>query len=250
MLMDTSLTDAVKKMTDKPILFSAPMVRAVIDRNKKQTRRVLNPQPNMLSGGRPMSDGRGRYSTADGWRKPHFARHDRLYVRETWAHYQVSSNGDTSDGLVGYRADGNATIDSFREHVQAMFECDSDGVFINGDRWRPSLHMPRWASRLTLVVTDVRFQRLRDISDEDALAEGVVESIVGGKPWFHVPGLDDPGCGTSASDMFLVLWEHINGRGSVDANPWVAVYTFDTVHKNIDDISWKASQISHERATA
>jgi len=138
---------------------------------------------------------------------------DRLWVRETWA-------PDFEPYEFIYRAD--------------------DGMFAS--RWRPSIHMPRWASRITLEVESVRVERLQDISEEDAIAEGIqANSKDGGitvkygisdrDGW---PGNDDHGwhwhewCKTPR-EAYLKLWEKINGPGSVQANPWVWVVTFKRI---------------------
>ena len=126
-------------MSDHPIIFSGPMVRSLLDGRKTQTRRVLKPQP---QGEQPKNWTRANDKAV------RYAPGDRLYVRE--AINKVSTPGD-----VVYRADFEAG--------------GNDGA---GLGWRPSIHMPRWASRLTLTVTDVRVQRLQDISEEDARAEG------------------------------------------------------------------------------
>lgn len=114
--------------------------------------------------------------------------------------------------------------------------------------WRPSTHMPRWASRLTLTVTDVRVQRLQDISDADAIAEGVTrctwaEDMAGdGRTEWHVPECtpgEYPGCTNShptPRGPFMELWDQINGTGAWQANPWVCATTFEVHRCNIDQM--------------
>lgn len=176
-------------MTDRPILFSAPMVRALLDGRKTQTRRILKPQP--LMGYTP------DVTASKGIR---FAKGDRLYVRErVW----LPEGTDNPHGHVTYHAD-------------------------HGDdralKWRPGIHMPRWASRLTLTVTDVRIERLQEISEEDAIAEGSREPSL-------VPII---GACWSERDAYAKLWEHINGPGGWGANPWVVALTFTVEQRNID----------------
>lgn len=214
-------------MSDHPIIFSAPMVRALIEGRKTMTRRLAWRGP--VTQFYPSS-----------WQK--VKPGDRLWVRECWAHYQTINqrrlaNGgysdEISDGLAGYRADGCDGIDEFRDHVRLMAGTDLIAVEINGDRWRSSIHMPRWASRLTLEVTAVKIERLQDISEEDALAEGVHE-LGGQMVGCFVAG--QAMSGTTAEECFARLWEILHGTCSWEANPEVVALTF-AVHKaNIDKL--------------
>lgn len=212
-------------MADRPILFAGPLVRAILEDRKTQTRRVLRPQP--FSNVHP-----SRVNTigdADEWnrvRKP-FAVGDRLWVRETFARV-----GDTDDDI-------HACPDL---RIHAYYRADT--VDPERQKWRPSIHMPRWASRLTLIVEDVRVQRLQDINAEDAKAEGVLEQVNAHTgPLINCYGPDCPmedsrscnkhGC-WGVREGFKDLWNSINGAGAWDANPWVVAVTFRTVHANID----------------
>lgn len=203
-------------MVDRPIIFSGPMIRALLDGRKTQTRRVLKPQPpewvDKLS--RPYRYPRtevDRYGeeypgkeifgacTPDGdWgAEIRFEPGDRLWVREAFARDSMIATG------VRYAA------------TDAIHELRVK---------RPSIHMPRWASRLTLIVTDVRVQRLQEISEDDARAEGAVQN--------PTSGIDVGGPYRSA---FCTLW--CNVHRSEDAwieNPWVAAISFDVHHSNID----------------
>lgn len=211
-------------MADKPIIFSGPMVRALLDGTKTQTRRVLKPQPEFRGGC-------GDYHDAEewGWEDecgapvsvidicPNGMRKgDRLWVREavTW----VSAWGWR------YRAD-NDDLAEKREAGEV-------------GKWKPSIHMPRHASRLTLTVTDVRVQRLQQISEADAVAEGVskTDGITDAHNHWVDMGGGDLITGWDAREVFAGLWNHINGGVAWAANPWVAAYTF-TVHRgNIDQM--------------
>ena len=209
-------------MTDKPIIFSAPMVRALLAGTKTQTRRLLKPPYGTLE-----------WLGNNQWRPicTKVFPGDRLWVRE--AHALMPRTA--------YRASiGTGTI-SQREHptdgyTAAVFR---EGFDRSGPpRWRPSIHMPRWASRLTLVVSDVRVQRLNDISKNDAKAEGLTRSPLAGPQatafdcdWSFGGSL---GHGSAVS-AFAALWETIHGPGSWTANPWVAALTFDVRRCNIDD---------------
>jgi hypothetical protein len=205
---------------ERPILFSAPMIRALLDGTKTQTRRVVKGQPtdwapigpevfsqtviDRHGDEQPGPDSYGA-GNADGdcWiRCPYGQPGDRLWVRES--HMDLGAS-------VLYRADTNA------EQERALVA--------PGQRWRPSIHMPRWASRLTLEITGVRVERLQDISEADAVAEGVTPK------W-------EPGCSgrlmealggfsfRPAASAYADLWESINGPGSWEANPWVWVVEF------------------------
>lgn len=201
-------------MADKPILFSGPMVRALLAGTKTQTRRTLNPQPELLSTGLyhvfnragglvGVPEDEVGVAAVDYLR---IQKGDRLWVRES-----IDKSSRQGDDEIGYKAD---------------WPGDARGL-----GWRPSIHMPRWASRLTLTVTDVRVERLQDCSDDDAFAEGIpTDSPVAGIE-IDIDGYWWSG---AARARYRKVWEAINGPGSWDANPWVAAYTF-TVHQgNID----------------
>lgn len=199
-------------MRDRPILFSAPMIRALLEGRKTQTRRFAGAQL-VLAGNRvfdpetphhvPLMLDRSRYGKAGG----------RLWVRETWY-------DDMPDEPAGELADGRRIL--FRaDHDCASFEagcpCNPDG---DGKRsaWRPSIFMPRWASRFTLEVVDVRVERLHAITDEDARAEGVtlgepMKATINGEP--GTARIFDP------RKAFAVLWDQINGDGAWEKNPYV-----------------------------
>lgn len=217
-------------MTDRPILFSGPMVRAIWELRKWNTRRILKPQPSFRDGANP---------NFTGWRAERVGKHrfqiiggmgvggevsvpieigDRLWVRETW---RPLNGYDAWDIRLHYPANDHEI------HLR-----DGDRDF--GDwRWPkaaktgnvPAIHMPRWASRITLLVTDVRVERLQDISREDCVAEGC-------KGWVSHDGQD----GLSPEEEIEDLWKTINGPDSWSKNPWVAAYTFETVLQNIDMI--------------
>lgn len=233
-------------MTDRPIIFSAPMVRAILDGKKTQTRRVLKPQIETfdVAPGRScaveiawdVDDGKGRIwkgsypagATELGWKKGTgvlttqtvpYAPGDRLWVRETFAH-----------------------VTNFPPSVRYYATDDVHEL----RRKRPGIHMPRWASRLTLTVTDVRVQRLQDIREEDALAEGVSRIrdncyVIKGVD-YDLVGL----CHSRPTIPFAKLWDHINGKregATWDDNPWVVALTFTAEKRNIDAV--KAEDDTH-----
>lgn len=199
-------------MTDRPIIFSAPMVNAILSGRKSMTRRILKPQP--PEGLMPEGMAIAGEAQPVGAR---WSRGDRLWVREAFrggAGYDAYPPREWSHWPVSYEADP----------LEARIGLDVG-------RLRPSIHMPRWASRLTLIVTDVRVQRLQDISNEDAIAEGT-------EPHGHA----FTGYGKQ-SDVwmapyysFAILWTSIHGPDAWDANPWVAAISFETHKCNIDQM--------------
>jgi len=208
-------------MTDRPIIFSAPMVQALLYDRKTQTRRIIKPQPvtGFWLGIKAMSptDERSRFRIVgedypDDERDDIFVRFaigDRLWVRESCAGYELKYNG--RDGI-------KYTADSIFLEIENTAEAAVRWLKLytyRGEKGAkvPSIHMPRWVSRLTMVVTDVRVERLLDISDADKTAEGAT---------IEVP--------------FGTVWKKIHGQEGWDANPWVVAITF-TVHKiNIDQM--------------
>jgi hypothetical protein len=184
-------------MKETGLLFKAEMVRALLDGSKTQTRRVVKPQPtNQLF--RTISCWNDEAHARE-WQCPYGQPGDRLWVRETWRQAYPKTN--FSHGVV-YRAD--------KERALGMDE------YSDRHRWKPSIFMPRWASRILLGITAVRVERLQDISDEDALAEGCYPTKTG----------IYPGAPRAA---YRELWDSINGAGSWDANPWVWVVEFNRV---------------------
>lgn len=203
-------------MGERPILFSAPMVRALLSGAKTQTRRVVKPQPQIL-GDRTMFQGAMILDEAALRTTfcPFGAPGDRLWVRETWAPHEPRT---PNQPRVHYRAD----------HPDWT---TGDGGDI--ERWRPSIYLPRWASRITLEVTGVRVERLQAISEEDAKAEGVERF---GDGTFHnylcklEQPCEDEFCPASeARESFRSLWESINGADSWALNPWVWALMFKRV---------------------
>ena len=191
-------------MRERPILFSAPMVRAILAGAKTQTRRLMKPTPHKVDGGVPFADAPAWAHAEPGsavMRCPYGVRGDRLYAREAWAAPHAY------DHLPPRLIPQDARI-----HYAATE--DRGGLL-----WRPSIHMPRWASRITLEITRVRVERLQDISEADALAEGVTDD---GSLVTDLAGNDRGG----AFAAFATLWEVINGADSWDDNPWVWAIEF------------------------
>lgn len=234
-------------MTDRPILFSAPMVRALLDGRKTQTRRDLTKTfarfPQLkgyeTNGTLKPIDGRNvpcvefvhaslglwhpeqNPEGRSGWYVPlKAAVGDRLWVRESFR------------GSKGYDAYSPSTWSHWPVHYEADGAPDPrDELEMNG-RLRPGIHMPRWASRLTLIVTDVRVERLQDVSEADAKAEGIEQDSDGWRDYL----MPHTQCCGNPIDSYRTLWDHINGAGAWDANPWVAAYSFSVIKQNIDQI--------------
>jgi len=206
-------------MTDRPILFSGPMVRALLDGRKTQTRRMLKPQPDdILEGQIP--------------RQLRTAISDRLWVKETWR-----AHGWHSDCVEIAYAAQRGLVGWSEQHAQIRYpDGDRNGFKYYApkgpDFWRPSLFMPRWASRLTLIVTDVRVERLQDIREEDAIAEGADQYSSSTK----LSRAFNPDWKGIYREGYAELWNAINGAGSWEANPWVAAYTFTVIKQKIDQI--------------
>lgn len=244
-------------MSDKPILFSGTMVRALLAGTKTQTRRVLKPQPVQNAAGLWTWQRRGVEVQGDGLElalAQRIAIGDRLWVRESW---QAGASGDGPQ--LSYAAtpdffaidawdgpdEGAGPSFNYERCPGADFCHWLPDVISNGGPWRPSIHMPRWASRLTLTVTDVRVERLQDISDDDVTAEGcrriTDHGMDGweyhGQHWATFPDGTNACCFKHAQDSYRQLWEIINGPGAWEANPWVAAYTFTVAHGNIDQLA-------------
>ncbi|MDX0218567.1 hypothetical protein GOC40_11250 [Sinorhizobium meliloti] len=209
-------------MTDRPIIFSTPMIRALLAGRKLQTRRILNPQPI-------------GFDWFDLKCKPRIKTGDRLWVRE--AHYLTD---DGEDEYAVYVADGNDATGEHLHEIAALEKLHPAVDWSKHKKQRPSIHMPRWASRLTLIVTDVRVEQLQDISGEDAIAEGAEID-----PNYRTPCLGGavypmvkvaPGAWLSPVAWYHRLWDQINGPKAWEANPWVAAFTFTVIKQNIDEV--------------
>ncbi len=208
-------------MKEHPILFSAPMVRAILEGGKTQTRRVLKPQPLFLTGrGRRVyadCDFKAAWAdspgTLEGSGFPDCPFGDRLWVRETFAEI----------GCIGWN------IDKFEYAYRADFpngkwEGSADMCF---EKWKPSIFMPRAASRITLEVTDVRVERLNEISEADAIAEGI-DPIIGpdGERYYRNYGKEDIGIYLPPKESYRTLCQSIYGPESWANNPFVWVISF------------------------
>lgn len=208
-------------MKERQILFSAPMVRALLAGTKTQTRRVVKP-PRRWASEYPVIDAIACAASRAAWwwdgvhshvgvmqRCPYGQPGDRLWVRETW---QMVDPIEVPEDRRGSRAPFTGCQGARSIPWVAAYKADGDlshpkhGPIV----WQPSIHMPRWASRITLEITGVRVERLQEIAETDCFAEGIAPT--------NTPRGD-----------YALLWEQINGPGSWIANPWVWVVEFKRV---------------------
>ena len=207
------------RVTERPILFSAPMVCALLDGVKTQTRRLVKPQPvggdaiiqNHLSLDWMVGQLRDSENAWRDLRCPYGQPGDRLWVRETWGLHGAMANAKPRD-FHNPRA-------ALSENL--VFLATADGYDRGVQHWRPSIHMPRWASRINLEVTGVRVERLQDITPADAKAEGDKERS--GMPEYYERSA------LCHVDWYRNLWNDINGAGSWNANPYVWVIEFKVI---------------------
>lgn len=214
-------------MKEKPILFSGEMVKAVLENRKTQTRRIIfkgNPIDDFYTFKYFASDSHSFRACFELTKRikhmplamPYFGKKcpygqpgDRLWVRETWKECTKTKINRT---CLAYKA-GREVID-----------------FGMPVKWKPSIHMPRWASRITLEIVNVRVERLQDISEEDALAEGVNKISHAGEYFYHHSNkFPNGGNWVNPEFAFEELWNKLNGPGAWEKNPWVWVIEFKRV---------------------
>lgn len=249
-------------MKERPILFSAPMVRAILEGRKTQTRRVMKPQPEvvphdhnepghwwpskahqtMVHVENALQNKSGIWGGLAGDACPHGNVGDRLWVREAW---RVSS---AQDKIKPINLPEDLTVE-----YSAGFSADN----LTGKR-RSSIHMPRWASRINLEITGIRVERLQDISEADAIAEGAqrFDDIPVGTPRpYRINGpdrwsMENPPntdhCLSTARYAFANFFEKTSSQGSWDKNPWVWVVEFKRVDQKAeqDDIEQMAASLA------
>lgn len=218
-------------MKESGLIFNREMVRAILNGTKTMTRRIMKKQPPdgwYPVGTRDVADTVARtytkgvidrhgclqagpevFGVADdtwGIASPFGQPGDRIWVRETWVH--IDDEGDKFDGM------GSQTY--WRASCR---QSDDAWLKKRGLKWKPSIHMPRKAARILLDITEVRAERLNDISEADAEAEGIDFLR-------HIPDADET---LSARQLFEFLWISIYGQESWDSNPWVWVYPFKVI---------------------
>lgn len=222
-------------MKEHGIIFNTEMVRAIIDGRKTQTRRIMKPQPkpkpnengdiswpsnicqSMINIKEMMQDNEGAWAGIAGIACPHGGVGDRLWVRETWMP-DAPRDGTWSDVEFYGCKDSklNMIPERFRKPEHCIHRASWDGAKLVG--WTPSIHMPRWASRITLEITDVRVERLQEASDDDFKAEGypLERELTGGS--------------TDAFCWFRHLWDSVSKpECNFESNPWVWVIEFKKV---------------------
>lgn len=204
-------------MSDKPIPFSSPMVRAILDGQKTMTRRIVHAD---------IVADMGSDASRVLYRCPYGQPGDYLWVRESWAQRldldRLNGTQLYASGVrnAWYWADGPG-------------KCCNTGCAGAAGRVRAARFMPRWASRLTLRITDVRVERVQEISQQDAIAEGC-ESPLAGTELESLPGDYVADERTS----FAILWNSLNAKRGYgwDVNPWVWAITFEPIEQNIDRV--------------
>ena len=246
-------------MKERPILFSAPMVRAILDGRKTQTRRVVKPGSTQtwMPNGVPSAVARWEHRK-DGWWSMQVGTPERI------VHCGVEMDGGHIGcircpyGVPGarlwvketFRVHGDCGRDKASTSTctgpdDCEFAADFNGMELDAREWRPSIHMPRWASRITLEVIGVRVERLQEISEADAKAEGIYSACIHVPPPIHTetryvaPGVKmvnaadevdyEAPAHRTAKHAFECLWESINGYGSWSVNPWVWVVEFKRI---------------------
>ncbi len=211
-------------MKERPILFSTEMVKAILDDRKTQTRRVIKPQP---------EKGRSYF----GWIMPErnhiaFGYENRIF---SWHKFPYGQPGDVLWVRETFR---KSDFPDYEGKYEFKANCNNPDANYNNGIWKPSIHMPKAAARIWLEITDVKVERVQDISYNDAIAEGIESwpsPIHKGRTSYQdyldpgKPGIDCP-CVTPYFSYFS-LWSKINGTESWDANPWVWVITFKVLSK-------------------
>jgi hypothetical protein len=186
-------------MKERPIIFSGEMVRVILDGRKTHTRRIVKA---LTPAQRKMLD--EAEAEGEAWpsmftfRCPYGVAGDRLWVKEAWfPNSEAFDSHDITDIL--YRADWSGAVDQVS--------------------WRPSIHMPRWASRITLEITKVRVERLQDITPADAEAEGIARMLPSGLRRYDENMVYE----------YEKLWDSLHGKGAWEQNPWVWVLKFKKI---------------------
>ncbi|WP_281161845.1 hypothetical protein [Klebsiella quasipneumoniae] len=225
-------------MTERGMIFNAEMVRAILAGRKTQTRRIMKVQPEsnqlgllLITDSTKHSD-IGKYHWAESnatgnhvrsklFLCPFGAVGDRIWVREGFFPAPLEMQSEPPRKTmwnIAYR-DGM--------QMEKLAPAEYNPTIYNYERWTPSIHMPRWASRILLEITDVRVERLNAISEEDARAEGIIDGgcLNCGEP-------EPCGCANpepDATDVFAYLWQSIYGQENWNANPWVWVISFERI---------------------
>ena len=208
-------------MKEHPILFSGEMVRAILDGRKTMTRRVIKPQPVSI----PEAKVAHANWIMQNRTCPYGQPGDRLWVRETWkptrASCAIATGIDGPGTYVRYRADDS------RRTVAHSMKCRG----ADREPWHPSIFMPRWASRITLEITEVRVERVQDITAADAEAEGFLSVSYRDAPKGSIGFPAQVAVARIAIGQFAKYWDSLNAKRGYGwaANPWVWVISFKRV---------------------
>lgn len=224
-------------MKERPILFSGPMVRAIVTGQKTVTRRAMKHQPcrqpvMVPNGGANFWTNplyiQGAMMGSQNHGCPYGQPGDRLWVRETWLEDPEDDGSWAYTQYMGCKGSQLSDIPKrFQKPEHCIFRENWKGPAM---LWRPSIHMPRWASRILLEVTDVRVERLQDIREDQVLDEGIGDHRFDCDRPVEPDGYPACSCGSIGYiDAFADLWNTINGRGAWDANPWVWVVEFKRI---------------------
>ena len=219
----------------KPILFNTDMVRAILDGRKTATRRALKPQPPATSIMREIrnnSFGWSFWEDAGIWhmvQAPYY-QGDILYVRETWNYGYIECSDIPESSEVWfepvYKSDGHGSYIEALSHYFYKADEDAPGLDI-GMVWRPSIHMPKEAARIWLKVTDVRVEQLQDIKEEQAKAEGCIDT----RGFIRSPENEYMKLPHTAREQFAELWDSTIPLYGWNTNPWVWVIEFERCEK-------------------
>ncbi len=221
------------RIREKGLIFNSEMVRAILDGRKTQTRRPIKWKQTRFTEIGEREDGskwpwsEDAEHACDFWHPcPFGAVGDRIWVRETWS--SDFANYYPND-RVWYAADNNRQLDiDMVDGVRGIYSPESD-VHVPF-RWHPSIHMPRWASRILLEITDVRVERLNAISEEDAEAEGInMEALYDSQDCYDCIADHNMTGRPTVTGAFKYLWESIYGEEGWKSNPWVWVIEFKRV---------------------
>ncbi|HAT1623764.1 TPA: hypothetical protein I8Y35_000503 [Klebsiella oxytoca] len=243
-------------MKERGMIFNAEMVLAILDGRKTQTRRIMKPQPEpcprgghwwpsnvfktMLHVEEEMQNGKGGWGGLVGDACPFGDVGDRIWVRETWATLgnEDGCYVDWEDNLC--KGDERSAAKIYRASCEqrpgdyGLWSIPDDAYWKPHTKdhkfegaWRPSIHMPRWASRILLEITNVRVERLNSIHDVDAMREGIQNLTTCSHADFGIPGVVNAQHPVRA---FQLLWESIYGADNWKANPWVWVIEFKVVN--------------------
>lgn len=218
-------------LKERPILFSAPMVNAILNGSKTQTRRVVklpkhHTWGNEYDGQIIYKDDQFKEFPVDELNCRYGQVGDQLWVRETWAAYRRTSYEYDEWELVESKDD----LALYGAELSAVYKADNKSF---PDRWKPSIFMPRWASRIQLEITNIGVERLQSISEEDAIAEGMSQAVA--DAIFNVDELTTFAASHLLTPhatnriLFESLWEKINGADSWAANPWVWCIEFKVI---------------------